>query len=302
VSPVSKPDQEANSGKSAGSESPERQMAPKLPGNIPANAPVDLILGFIPENMGPVFNSKLACYLINDSPFFAYYSLGSLERGNFHHISSGLVESDTKNLITIFDQTAISKITAFHLQLIWLSDGKYSRKAPLDVLVDIHLVSFNKESYYRENDFFDEKAVLFSVSGKEDLPELMGIIEVPDTAKAAKADDISRQDPIVKKKESTSDTMEIDLHMDELDLQKSQFSLSGILALQMSRFHAALEEAVSKKIRRLVIIHGVGQGTLKMQIRKELQEKYPSYLFQDASFREYGFGATMVHLIADKKQ
>ncbi len=70
----------------------------------------------------------------------------------------------------------------------------------------------------------------------------------------------------------------------------------------MSRFHSALEEAISKKYRKLVIIHGVGQGTLKMQIRKELQEKYPEFLFQDASFREYGFGATMVHLIADKKQ
>ncbi|HSN50041.1 MAG TPA: Smr/MutS family protein, partial [Bacteroidales bacterium] len=79
-------------------------------------------------------------------------------------------------------------------------------------------------------------------------------------------------------------------------------SLSGILALQMSRFHSALDEAISKKCRKLVIIHGVGQGTLKMQIRKELQEKYPEFLFQDASFREYGFGATMVHLIADKKQ
>ncbi len=96
--------------------------------------------------------------------------------------------------------------------------------------------------------------------------------------------------------------MEIDLHMDDQDLQKSQFSLSGILALQMSRFHSALDEAISKKCRKLVIIHGVGQGTLKMQIRKELQEKYPEFLFQDASFREYGFGATMVHLIADKKQ
>jgi dsDNA-specific endonuclease/ATPase MutS2 len=70
----------------------------------------------------------------------------------------------------------------------------------------------------------------------------------------------------------------------------------------MSRFHTALDEAISKKFRKLVIIHGVGQGTLKMQIRKELAEKYPEYLFQDASFREYGFGATMIHLVTDKKQ
>jgi len=31
-------------------------------------------------------------------------------------------------------------------------------------------------------------------------------------------------------------------------------------------------------------------------VRRELQRKYPKYPFQDASFREYGFGATMVLL------
>jgi dsDNA-specific endonuclease/ATPase MutS2 len=74
------------------------------------------------------------------------------------------------------------------------------------------------------------------------------------------------------------------------------------MALQMSRFHAAVEEALSRKFRRLVIIHGMGQGTLKMQIRKELQEKYPQFLYQDASFKEYGFGATMVYLKNEKRQ
>lgn len=274
----------------------------KLPENIPHDAGINLFLGFIPEDPGPVFNSALACYLINDSLFFAYYSVGSWERGNYYHIASGMIESQTKNLITVFNQTALSKISGLHIQLIWLSKGRYSRKLPLDVLVDIQLVNFSKESYFHDNVFFDEKAVLFPVTGNPERDESMGEIEVTASAKAAKAEGSSKPEISTKKKESASDTMEIDLHLDEQDMQKSQFSLSGILALQMSRFHAAVEEAISNKYRRLVIIHGVGQGTLKMQIRKELQEKYPTFVFQDASFREYGFGATMVHLISDKRQ
>jgi hypothetical protein len=39
-----------------------------------------------------------------------------------------------------------------------------------------------------------------------------------------------------------------------------------------------------------------------MQIRKELQEKYPDFIYQDASFKEYGFGATLIHIVFDKKQ
>jgi hypothetical protein len=282
-------------------ETVERTEAVKLPGNIPEDSAVNILLGFVPERQGPVFSSSVACYLINDSPYFAYYSVGSWERGNFYYVSSGLLESQTKNLLAVFDQTAISKIMGFHVQLIWLSKGRYSRKTPLNELIDIQPVNFSKESYYHENAFFNEKAILFPVVGKDEWVESMQNIEVSDKTKALKEDHVAKNDQF-KKREGPSDTMEIDLHMDEQDMQKTQFSLSGILALQMSRFHSALEEAVSKKYRRLVIIHGVGQGTLKMQIRKELQEKYPAYLFQDASFREYGFGATMVHLISDKKQ
>jgi hypothetical protein len=54
-----------------------------LPRNVKAGEPVNLILGFIPEDPGPVFNNRIACYLINDSPYFAYYVLGTREIGNF---------------------------------------------------------------------------------------------------------------------------------------------------------------------------------------------------------------------------
>lgn len=298
--PVRVPDKAVTPEETQTSVTTERPAIQGLPENISADARVSLLLGIIPDNPGPVFNSELAIYLINDSPYFAYYSVGSWERGSYYQLSSGKIESDTKNLVAVLDQTAISKISGFHVQLIWLSGGRYNRKAPLDELVDIQLINFSKESYYHENAYFEEKAILFSLAGRDEQVEHMEKT-VPDTIKAEKGD-IDSGYPVPKKQDSRTDTMEIDLHMDEADLQKSQFSLSGIFALQMSRFHTALEEAVSKKFRRLVIIHGVGQGTLKMQIRKELQEKYPGYLFQDASFREYGFGATMVHLNTDKKQ
>jgi dsDNA-specific endonuclease/ATPase MutS2 len=96
--------------------------------------------------------------------------------------------------------------------------------------------------------------------------------------------------------------MEIDLHIGNLVEDQTRYKASEILEIQMKKLEASMEEAVSKRMRRLVIIHGVGQGTLKMQIRRELQEKYPEYQFQDASFSEYGFGATLVHLHTIRKQ
>ena len=58
-----------------------------------------------------------------------------------------------------------------------------------------------------------------------------------------------------------------------------------------------IEETTSsnlKKGQKIVFIHGKGEGVLRQAIEKELRTRYKQHRFQDASFREYGFGATMV--------
>ena len=69
-----------------------------------------------------------------------------------------------------------------------------------------------------------------------------------------------------------------------------------MLKVQLDHFRKEMDNAIAKGAKRIVFIHGVGDGVLKNEVRRELQRKYPKYPFQDASFREYGFGATMVLL------
>ena len=57
-----------------------------------------------------------------------------------------------------------------------------------------------------------------------------------------------------------------------------------------------------KKGQKIVFIHGKGDGVLRKAILQELKYKYKNYQSQDASFREYGFGATMVTIKADTSQ
>ena len=55
-----------------------------------------------------------------------------------------------------------------------------------------------------------------------------------------------------------------------------------------------MEEYKNKKGQKIVFIHGKGDCVLRKSILQELKYKYKNYESQDASFREYGFGATMV--------
>lgn len=275
------------------------EVKPGLPANIGPDEPFNLYLGFVPEKKGPVFNSGISCFLINDSPFFAYFMAGTKEGGAMFYLDSGYIEPNTKILLKSFDQTSLSKISDVNVQLILVSKGRYFRREPIDAMFNLNLVNFSKESYYRENDYFNEKAVLFSVNGTRENPMDSHPIEIP--GEVLRQKDFADKRPVKPKKpEPSQDTLEVDLHYDEDELANSKLEPGAILALQMSRFHASIEEAIGKKIRRLVVIHGLGQGTLKMQIRKELKEKYPDFVFQDASFKEYGFGATLIHIVFNK--
>ena len=46
--------------------------------------------------------------------------------------------------------------------------------------------------------------------------------------------------------------------------------------------------------QKFVFIHGKGEGVLRRALLDELRRKWPGCDVQDASFQEYGFGATQV--------
>jgi dsDNA-specific endonuclease/ATPase MutS2 len=71
-------------------------------------------------------------------------------------------------------------------------------------------------------------------------------------------------------------------------------SNSDMLNYQLDVFRKTMDEYRNKKNQRLVFIHGKGEGVLRNALLKELKSKYGSCISQDASFREYGFGALLV--------
>lgn len=89
---------------------------------------------------------------------------------------------------------------------------------------------------------------------------------------------------------------EIDLHLHELlenelgmdDYDKLQYQLN-ILRKEIKRLH-------QQRIREAVVIHGVGKGRLRDEVRNVLAESPAVVDFYDASFKKYGAGATHIVL------
>ena len=67
-----------------------------------------------------------------------------------------------------------------------------------------------------------------------------------------------------------------------------------MLNYQLDVVRKTLDENLKYKGKKIVFIHGKGEGVLRNAISQEIRRKYPRCLSQDASFQKYGFGATMV--------
>lgn len=87
--------------------------------------------------------------------------------------------------------------------------------------------------------------------------------------------------------------IEIDLHIEELVDNFSRMSNFEIVQVQLAHFNKALDNAIGGHYRKLIVIHGVGNGRLKQEVHNILSS-YSNVRFHDASYAKYGFGATEI--------
>jgi len=97
-------------------------------------------------------------------------------------------------------------------------------------------------------------------------------------------------------KMNTTDEMEVDLHIESLIDSHRGMPNYQIVEVQMAQFRRSMNIAISRNMKRVVFIHGVGAGVLREEIRTELRSIYPQYEFLDGSYQRYGAGATEVLL------
>ncbi|SDR72742.1 Smr/MutS family protein [Gramella sp. MAR_2010_147] len=99
----------------------------------------------------------------------------------------------------------------------------------------------------------------------------------------------------VKPKERNAPPMEVDLHINQLVRSSGSMSNHEMLNLQLDTARHKLEFAMRKRIQKVVFIHGVGEGVLKMEL-EYLLGRYSNIKFYDADYQKYGLGATEVYI------
>ena len=254
-------------------------------------------LAFVPENQQKLTDSNVELYLINDSNYHSYYNI-MIKFGAFHVSHPGKIEANSKVLLKTFKKELLNDMDSLVAQCMYYKNEPHEVKPAVSKEIKLNPVKFFKESSFTENDFFYEKAYLITVFDESGKVQQMPEISEKEIKRAIQEKAESRRGNRPRKFESSKrkEIREIDLHIHELLDDTTGLSNKEMLDVQITRFDEEINKAIKEKVKKIVFIHGLGNGTLKTEVRKELDRKYKKYRYQDASFKEYGFGATMVYL------
>lgn len=260
-----------------------------------------LFLAFVLKDEKNWNISDFDLYFINDSNYEVFYNIVSKYRTEYAQLENNIIESDTKSFITTVKRSDLNDISEFVIQAIAYKKGIYNPQMPFENRIKIRPAKFFKQNSFLENDFFEEKAIVYQVgAGMEikldvdeiDREELKKIIDKKEFFQPQS----KKSNDNVAEKVSAVAIEEVDLHIEKIIPDFMGMSNAEMLISQISHFRTKLESAILRNVKKIVFIHGIGNGTLKHELRKVLDDHYHDLKYQDASFKEYGYGATLVFI------
>lgn len=259
---------------------------------------LNLFLAFVPMNPKEMTTTAFEAYIVNDSNYYVSFLYMSAEGTNWRVRFQGTAEPNTKLFMEEFDRSVLNELERVCVQcMAYKQDKTFMLKPVAQVELRIETVKFYKLHTFKESDFFEDPSLLYDVV-KDDVPMRQVFVNAEQLQEALlkkTTDERSLQPrPAREAKRPKSPILEIDLHIAQLLDNTNGLSNKEMLDCQLKEFRRVMDENLKNKGQKIVFIHGKGEGVLRNELIKELKHAYKYCTYQDASFREYGFGATMV--------
>lgn len=276
--------------KSEFSENTTSQKAPTSPSSISVQAANTLYLAIVPENFQNLTDCRYDFHLINDTSQTCLYTIGFDDGEKCTGISAGNCNPDNTLLIGTYTLKEMDRIKNVYIQALFYQKGTYIPRKPIESRVKITPASFQKAGAYKHVRWFSNMALLRPLD-KEQEQEPEEKFSAPEKLLLEKKQETPVRRPTAQ---PIPQVLEVDLHADQLLETTAGMENKDILEYQLDVFRKTLEEYKLRKGKKIVFIHGKGDGVLRQRILWELQTRYKRFHHQDASFKQYGYGATIV--------
>jgi hypothetical protein len=280
-----------------------------------------MYLVFIPEDAEQFLDGDFAVYLLNHTGFDVLFTYSMLENGKYLCTDFNRIDEESALLISNIDKSGFEKWSHLKFQMISFKKGQESPDSPQTCELRIKPVRFYKEDNYSFLPAIGEKCFLVAFAEKEKaepetcltttrMNDIVGQgqagsntewknekITKPSGIKiVGYINELHKPAPFPEKHITESGIAEVDLHIEELADDLSKVKNHDILSIQLNYFSKMLDSAMANKLRKIIFIHGVGNGLLKQEIISKLKNNYPDLVYADASLLRYGKGATEIIL------
>lgn len=275
---------------------------------------LSLSLAFEPTDIKRLNDCSFAAVLVNDSNYFLSFTFMRRDDSDRSWVVEyrGEVEPNMVVDLANFSHSDLPNLSRLALQCIaFKKDKPFELKTPINAELRIDTTKFYKLHCFRPGVYFDSPVLEFPILTNDELSSSAR------QASAPRNDNATIHNEAVKELETkynndrkghrnrkTSDPednphkllplQEIDLHINQLIDTTAGMDNAAMLDLQLTTALRVMRKHEKRIGQKIVFIHGKGDGVLRNKLWQRLRREYPKAELQDASFREYGFGATLV--------
>lgn len=269
----------------------------------PEGEKLNVVIAFIPADIKSLTSTTWEAYLVNDSNYWLGFTWSVKERSSKEWTFGGAntVEPGTQLFLKDINAEDLPSMDRLRFQCFAYKQHKeFTIKKPYDIEEKVDTTKFFKLHCYAPGLYFEEDVLEIelikddkAVHQRDDEGASKLIAELKAKTLADSRPPVRR----VKKRNPEKDPLAplvVDLHIEELVDNTRGMSAADILNRQVDEFRAVMDANRAHKGKKIVFIHGKGEGVLRNALLKELNHQYKGNEVQDASFREYGFGATQI--------
>ena len=275
----------------------------------------EISLAFEPGDVKRLGSTRFTAVLVNDSNYFLDFSFmrrADNDRG-WIVVFGGTVAPNELIDLAILTHEDLPAYDHVALQAIaYKKDKSFSLIPPVNVNRKLDLTKFHKFHCFKPGRYFDSPVIEFPLLKggeivshphidasliEESLREGKKSKEFAAELSKKYRTDIGRKE--AKEPQNVSPfkklpLIEVDLHIAELTDTTAGMEPKDMLEMQLGEVRKTMQAHARRTGQKIVFIHGKGEGVLRKAVLELLKKEYPKATLQDASFREYGFGATLV--------
>lgn len=250
-------------------------------------------LAFRPHDQKWLITGTLDVCLLNPTDYDMFYSFLLHQPDNqWKGMDYDVLPPESGITVATITRDELSSWLEGSIQMLFQKELQARLVMPVNSDFRLKSSRFQKEDNYINNAFINERALLVNltvVKGADTSPASMEGADFQFDSRVK----TEKPKALIDKHRIAPLEAEVDLHISALNENYANLSNHEILQIQTGYFSKCLESALESQYRKVIFIHGIGNGTLRNTLLEMLRQ-YTELKVQNASFKNYGYGAIEV--------